>query len=254
MKKFGKKTNNFGSYNEEIINDYPGNFINDITNENYEKEMSKKLKLSNKEEKIKVDNFKNVIFKTTNNINWNDASAIGNNKTTLNSYASKSVSGLQLKVNPNLNLNSGIYMPITQETIISECDENIFNPKPASKKIKRLSELEQTNLYFILQIEENASEEAVKKAYKNLCRVHHPDKGGNSEVFNKINKAYQILRNDTCRKLYDKFSIQSMEIIEYILSLGDEVNSHLELNLDFLVFSNTFNLEMLKIIINGGNK
>jgi hypothetical protein len=84
-------------------------------------------------------------------------------------------------------------------------------------EIKRLSELEDSNLYFTLKICENASKEEIKRAYRILCFQCHPDKGGDSENFNRINKAYQILSNETTRKLYDSFSNRALTLIEEIL-------------------------------------
>lgn len=104
-------------------------------------------------------------------------------------------------------------------------------------KIKRLSELEQNNLYFILNIEHNSSKDNIKRAYKNLCFTHHPDKGGNSETFSKINKAYQILMNDLCRKLYDNFSHSAMTLIDYIIN-----NSHTNESMQYL--SDEINLDI----------
>ena len=60
--------------------------------------------------------------------------------------------------------------------------------------------------YKILEINKNASEEEVKKAYRRLAHQHHPDRpGGNAEKFKKINEAYQILSNKEKRTQYDRF-------------------------------------------------
>lgn len=47
--------------------------------------------------------------------------------------------------------------------------------------------------YNILGLNKNASEEEIKNAYKKLARTHHPDKGGNTEKFQEIQSAYEIL-------------------------------------------------------------
>jgi len=36
----------------------------------------------------------------------------------------------------------------------------------------------------------DASKENIKSAYRNLCKIHHPDKGGNEEKFKEISEAY----------------------------------------------------------------
>jgi molecular chaperone DnaJ len=59
------------------------------------------------------------------------------------------------------------------------------------------------NLYDILGISKTASSEEVKKAYKKLAVKHHPDKGGDEEIFKKISNAYSVLSDDKKRKEYD---------------------------------------------------
>jgi DnaJ-class molecular chaperone len=61
--------------------------------------------------------------------------------------------------------------------------------------------------YKILGIEENASQDEVKKAYRKLSLIHHPDKNKNSldsvAKFHKINEAYETLSDPEKRKMYD---------------------------------------------------
>lgn len=49
------------------------------------------------------------------------------------------------------------------------------------------------NYYSILGLQFNASQDEVKKAYKKLAMVHHPDKNGDKEQFRKIHEAYKII-------------------------------------------------------------
>lgn len=49
--------------------------------------------------------------------------------------------------------------------------------------------------YKILGINQNASEEEIKQAYRKLARTHHPDKGGDKDKFQKIQEAYEMLTN-----------------------------------------------------------
>lgn len=60
--------------------------------------------------------------------------------------------------------------------------------------------------YKILGVEQSASEEEIKKAYRRLAHQHHPDKnGGNEQRFKEINEAYQILSDGEKRAQYDHF-------------------------------------------------
>ena len=59
------------------------------------------------------------------------------------------------------------------------------------------------DLYKVLGIERNATSQDIRKAYFTLARQHHPDKGGDSEIFKEIQTAHEVLTNDHNRKIYD---------------------------------------------------
>lgn len=81
-----------------------------------------------------------------------------------------------------------------------------------------LEKIEEENLYLILNLNENANSEEIKNNYRRLAKIYHPDKGGNQANFEKINKAYKILSNESCRELYDMHSKDAFNIIEIILN------------------------------------
>lgn len=60
-----------------------------------------------------------------------------------------------------------------------------------------------TTHYDTLHIQKNASEDEIKKAFKKLALKHHPDRGGNKERFQEIQKAYDVLNNPESREEYD---------------------------------------------------
>ena len=47
----------------------------------------------------------------------------------------------------------------------------------------------------VLGISRDASFEEVKRAYRRLVMEHHPDRGGDAEVFKVIQAAYEILES-----------------------------------------------------------
>lgn len=47
----------------------------------------------------------------------------------------------------------------------------------------------------ILGVEQDASTQDVKKAYHSLARFAHPDKGGQTEEFQRLGEAYTLLQN-----------------------------------------------------------
>ena len=61
------------------------------------------------------------------------------------------------------------------------------------------------NYYDILGVSTNASHDEIKKAYRRLSLIHHPDKNGNhaDDKFKELNEAYTILSDINNRKNYD---------------------------------------------------
>lgn len=58
--------------------------------------------------------------------------------------------------------------------------------------------------YTTLGINKQASSDDIKRAYRKLASQHHPDKGGDTAKFQKIQQAYDVLSDDIKRNQYDK--------------------------------------------------
>jgi DnaJ-class molecular chaperone len=67
------------------------------------------------------------------------------------------------------------------------------------------------SLYDILGISRSADTAEIKKAYRKLVMVHHPDKGGDHEMIQKINRAYEVLSDERKRELYDQTGMEDPE-------------------------------------------
>jgi len=65
--------------------------------------------------------------------------------------------------------------------------------------------LNNMNYYEILEVERDATQADIKKAYRRLAKIHHPDKnnGETMELFKKISEAYTILSDEDKRERYD---------------------------------------------------
>jgi len=50
--------------------------------------------------------------------------------------------------------------------------------------------------YQILKVNPNTKLEEIKKAYRKLVKIHHPDKGGDSAVMLEVNSAWEILKKN----------------------------------------------------------
>lgn len=59
--------------------------------------------------------------------------------------------------------------------------------------------------YKILGVSRDASQEEIKKAFRQKAHEYHPDKGGDAEKFKEVNEAHQVLGNPEKRQQYDRF-------------------------------------------------
>lgn len=101
---------------------------------------------------------------------------------------------------------------------VEDCETLFENEK--SNEVKTMLEQAQSalkrsqsnNFYDILDIERSASQEGIKKAYKKLALIHHPDKHSDAppdeiteqqEIFKKIGNAYEVLSDPQKKADYD---------------------------------------------------
>lgn len=69
------------------------------------------------------------------------------------------------------------------------------------------------DLYAILGVGREASEEEIKKAYRRLARQYHPDvnkEKGAEERFKEISAAFEVLGDQKKRQLYDEFGPEGL--------------------------------------------
>jgi DnaJ family protein A protein 2 len=71
-------------------------------------------------------------------------------------------------------------------------------------------DVDTSKLYETLEVPKTATTAEIKKAYRNLSRVHHPDKGGDEHKFKEINAAYEILSDPDERAKYDKYGLEGV--------------------------------------------
>src|ERR687891_144487 len=67
------------------------------------------------------------------------------------------------------------------------------------------------NLYDILGINNTATSEDIKEAFREKAKNHHPDKGGDHKKMAEINKAYRILSDPAKKNRYDTTGEESPE-------------------------------------------
>lgn len=76
---------------------------------------------------------------------------------------------------------------------------------------------EDVDLYALLGVDKSASPNDIKKAYRKLALLHHPDKVSEDKrveseaKFKAITQAYEILRDDEKRELYDTHGMAAFD-------------------------------------------
>jgi DnaJ-class molecular chaperone len=57
--------------------------------------------------------------------------------------------------------------------------------------------------YKALGVAKDATQQEIKQSYRRLASKHHPDRGGSTEEFQKIEEAYRTLSDEDKRRQYD---------------------------------------------------
>jgi len=111
--------------------------------------------------------------------------------------------------------------------------------------------------YQILGVPENADEETIKKAFRELAKKYHPDRGGDAEKFKKIVEAYRVLSDKKLREEYDQkrkwqtnFAFNFGDLNEYIRKqfFGDSLFNELFIDI-FSFFEEPKNFSHQEIVL-----
>lgn len=88
-----------------------------------------------------------------------------------------------------------------------------------------------TDLYEVLGVSKNATQEEIKKAFKKLALQHHPDKNKDNKLeaeakFKKVAEAHEVLSNESKRRRYDATgSIDESGMGEMNVDINDILSS-----------------------------
>lgn len=116
------------------------------------------------------------------------------------------------------------------------------------------------NPYTELDISVTASTEEIKQRYRTLAQMHHPDKGGDEELFKRIKLAYEILSDPIRRQQYDTtgkmHAIPSIrtEAVEQLSQMIFRMLPSLNADFDDLVLKMKVDVRQMKHDINVNNK
>ncbi len=72
--------------------------------------------------------------------------------------------------------------------------------------------MEKRDYYEVLGVNKNASDDEIKKAYRNLAKKYHPDVSTEKDAeakFKEVQEAYDVLSDGTKRAQYDRFGHQA---------------------------------------------
>lgn len=74
--------------------------------------------------------------------------------------------------------------------------------------------MEELSYYEILEVSRDADKETIKKAYRKMAKLYHPDKNPNDKEaehkFKLCNEAYQCLSDDEQKSIYDRYGKEGL--------------------------------------------
>jgi len=69
------------------------------------------------------------------------------------------------------------------------------------------------NYYDALGVQQDATHDLIRKAWRKLALIHHPDKNpdpANVAFFTNLKRAYEVLSDEASRKDYDRLLVQGI--------------------------------------------
>lgn len=101
--------------------------------------------------------------------------------------------------------------------LINKAETSRPRPNSTSTTFKADEEgWEEMTHYSLLGVEEDATEEELKIAFRQRALLEHPDKGGDADRFHELQMAFNVLENQERRDAYDEELRQARERAELV--------------------------------------
>ena len=75
--------------------------------------------------------------------------------------------------------------------------------------------MEELSYYEILEVSRNANGDEIKKAYRKMAKLYHPDRNPDDpdaeHKFKLCNEAYQVLSDEKQRSIYDRYGKEGLQ-------------------------------------------
>ncbi|MDD2785063.1 MAG: DnaJ domain-containing protein, partial [Sulfuricurvum sp.] len=75
--------------------------------------------------------------------------------------------------------------------------------------------MEEMSYYEILEVSKSANGDEIKKAYRKMAKLYHPDRNPGDPTaehkFKLCNEAYQVLSDDQQRSIYDRYGKEGLQ-------------------------------------------
>jgi DnaJ family protein A protein 2 len=68
--------------------------------------------------------------------------------------------------------------------------------------------------YDVLRVHRQATLVTIKSAYRDMALTHHPDKGGDPEMFKRVDEAYKTLSDSNKRRTYDYRTLSVSDLFD----------------------------------------
>ncbi|KYQ94295.1 hypothetical protein DLAC_11591 [Tieghemostelium lacteum] len=99
-------------------------------------------------------------------------------------------------------------------------NDDFYKGPPNQNELREITQSGKFNFYKTFGLPKNANQSQIKLKYKELAKLHHPDRNGSPEEMAKINNAYKVLSNPRLRYVYDNYVVSDSLGNTYATNFG----------------------------------